>query len=105
MAPPCIKPCMHIRIIIMCIFLPSSFQFAHCSVKGVSLTMFILAVLGNTTYSLGILLYSQDRRFIIQTLPWIIGSAGTLCLDFIVSYTNYSMVYNYTHNEKHFKSA
>ena len=79
--PPLYKT-LHALYIIR-IFLTSSFQFAHCSVKGVSLPMFILAVLGNTTYSLGIVLYSQDRRFIIQSLPWIIGGAGTLCLDWI----------------------
>ena len=47
--------------------------------------MFILAVLGNVTYALGIFLYSVDGKFLLQKLPWLVGSVGTLCFDFTVS--------------------
>lgn len=59
-------------------------NFARCSVTGVSLPMFILAVLGNVTYSLGIFLYSVDGEFLIAKLPWLVGSVGTLCFDFTI---------------------
>ena len=64
---------------------PSLPQFYRCSVKGVSLPMVILLVMGNVTYSLGIFLYSVDGYFLIQKLPWIVGSFGTLFFDLTVS--------------------
>jgi uncharacterized protein with PQ loop repeat len=65
--------------------LPQIIQnFSRCSVKGVSLPMFILAVMGNVTYSLGIFLYSMDGDFLIQKTPWLVGSIGTLCFDFTI---------------------
>jgi uncharacterized protein with PQ loop repeat len=67
--------------------LPQIIQnFSRCSVTGVSLPMFILAVMGNVTYSLGIFLYSTEEQFLIAKLPWLVGSIGTLCFDFTVSY-------------------
>ncbi len=47
--------------------------------------MFILAVLGNATYGLGIFLYSVEPVFLLRKLPWLVGSVGTLCFDFTVS--------------------
>lgn len=65
--------------------LPQIIQnFMRCSVEGVSLPMFILAVMGNVTYSLGIFLYSVDGDFLIAKLPWLVGSIGTLCFDFTI---------------------
>ncbi len=46
--------------------------------------MFALAVLGNVTYGLGIFLYSMDPVFLLQRLPWLVGSVGTLFFDFTV---------------------
>lgn len=63
----------------------TSLQFARCSVEGLSYPMFILAVLGNVTYGLGIFLYSVDPIFLLRKLPWIVGSVGTLFFDFTVS--------------------
>ena len=47
--------------------------------------MFVLAVLGNVTYGLGIFLYSVEPVFLLKKLPWIVGSVGTLFFDFTVS--------------------
>ena len=63
-------------------------QFMCCSVEGLSVHMFILAILGNLTYGLGILLYSVNGIFLLQKLPWLIGSIGTLCFDITVSFLN-----------------
>ncbi len=60
-------------------------QFRRCSVEGLSLVMFVLAILGNTTYGLGIFLYSVDPVFLLQRLPWLVGSVGTLFFDVTVS--------------------
>ncbi len=54
--------------------------------------MFVLAILGNVTYGLGIFLYSVDPVFLLQRLPWLVGSVGTLFFDFTVSYS--MCVYN-----------
>ena len=61
-------------------------QFMRCSVEGLSVYMFILSVLGNVTYGLGILLYSVDGIFLLQKLPWLVGSLGTMVFDIIVSF-------------------
>ena len=72
---------------------PLPLQFVRCSVTGVSLPMFILAVMGNITYSLGIFLYSVDGNFLIAKLPWLVGSLGTLCFDFTVSHYCHTIIY------------
>ena len=59
-------------------------NFRRKSTEGLSLLMFIMAVMGNLTYGLGILLYSVDKIFILQKLPWLVGSIGTLCFDFTI---------------------
>lgn len=65
--------------------LPQIIQnFSRCSVEGLALPMFIMAVLGNTTYALGILLYSVQPDFLILRLPWLVGSVGTVCFDFTI---------------------
>ena len=63
----------------------------RCSVDGLSLPMFVLAVLGNTMYALGIFLYSVDGVFLLKALPWIIGSVGTLLFDLTVSFLQWCM--------------
>lgn len=50
--------------------------------------MFILSVLGNVTYGLGILLYSVDGVFLLQKLPWLVGSLGTMVFDITVSFSH-----------------
>ena len=73
-------------LVTLCV--PTFFQFMRCSVEGLSVHMFILAILGNVTYGLGILLYSVNGIFLLQKLPWLIGSIGTLCFDVTVSFLN-----------------
>nr|XP_002128014.1 lysosomal amino acid transporter 1 homolog [Ciona intestinalis] len=57
--------------------------------EGVSWLMFFLAVAGNSLYGSSILLQDPDpghtwSEFLLFHLPWLIGSLGTLTLDFIV---------------------
>ncbi|XP_064385240.1 lysosomal amino acid transporter 1 homolog [Halichondria panicea] len=59
-------------------------NFRRCSVEGLSPVMFVLAILGNVTYGLGIFLYSVDPVFLLQRLPWLVGSVGTLFFDFTI---------------------
>ncbi|GAA5871960.1 hypothetical protein JCM8547_006201 [Rhodosporidiobolus lusitaniae] len=51
---------------------------------GLSLLMFAFAVCGNSTYVASILLTSTSPQHLLINLPWLVGSAGTIFLDFIV---------------------
>jgi len=56
-------------------------NFTRKSTEGLSPVMFTMAVMGNITYALGIFLYSVEKDYIMQRIPWILGSVGTLCFD------------------------
>ncbi|KAI9025147.1 PQ loop repeat-domain-containing protein [Phycomyces nitens] len=54
------------------------------STDGLSLGMFMCAVMGNIFYTLSIFLRSTDGHYLLINLPWIIGSSGTLLFDMII---------------------
>jgi uncharacterized protein with PQ loop repeat len=55
------------------------------SVEGLAITLFLFAVLGNLTYSLSILTHpGQTAESLLEALPYLIGSAGTLVFDFSI---------------------
>lgn len=57
------------------------------SADGIANTMFIFAILGNLTYSIGILL--RDDR-LVKAIPWLMGSLTCMMMDvFIVFQLNY----------------
>lgn len=72
----------------LCSRLPQIWKnYKRQGTDGVSIHLFILAVMGNALYGASILL--QDPRqgktytqFIVFHLPWLIGSLGTMSLDF-----------------------
>ncbi|GEM10322.1 cystinosin/ERS1p repeat protein [Rhodotorula toruloides] len=51
---------------------------------GLSIFMFLLAVVGNSTYVASILLTSTSPQHLLINAPWLVGSGGTIALDFIV---------------------
>lgn len=51
---------------------------------GLSLMMFAFAVAGNATYVASILLQSRSTEHLKINAAWLVGSAGTIFLDFIV---------------------
>ncbi|CAJ0903551.1 7643_t:CDS:2 [Entrophospora sp. SA101] len=60
------------------------FQHQRKSVEGLSIVMFIFAALGNLTYTMSIFtnpLASSDPLFLIDKIPYILGSVGTLSFD------------------------
>lgn len=59
-------------------------NFMRRSTGGLSFSMFVLAVLGNLTYSAGIFMHSMDKEFLLEKTPWLVGSVGTLCFDFTI---------------------
>ena len=54
--------------------------------------MFILAVLGNVTYGLSILVRNLDGSYVLKHLPWLIGSLGVVFLDLAVSFDHIILV-------------
>mmetsp|Transcript_7971 Transcript_7971/g.25360 ORF Transcript_7971/g.25360 Transcript_7971/m.25360 type:complete len:431 (-) Transcript_7971:497-1789(-) len=54
------------------------------SVRGLSFLMFGAAVMGNTTYGLGVMLRDSSPHALKKALPWLVGSLGTLSLDFTI---------------------
>ncbi len=48
--------------------------------------MFVFVTLGDGTYLLSIILYRTDLLFIVQKLPWSVGSAWSFFVDLVVSH-------------------
>ncbi|KAF2742396.1 PQ-loop-domain-containing protein [Sporormia fimetaria CBS 119925] len=51
------------------------------SCEGLSLLFFMLSLLGNATYGIGILFHSTEKEYFLTNLPWLIGSLGTMVED------------------------
>ncbi|KAG5837049.1 lysosomal amino acid transporter 1 homolog [Anguilla anguilla] len=65
-------------------------NFKRQSTEGTSYWLFALAMLGNGTYGLSIIvvlpaLKGSKSLFILNHLAWLIGSLGVLLLDFFIS--------------------
>ncbi|KAI7882258.1 hypothetical protein K492DRAFT_160745 [Lichtheimia hyalospora FSU 10163] len=57
-------------------------NFRRRSAQGLSMALFLCAAAGNLTYTLGILLNpNQNRQTMLEAIPYILGSAGTLVFD------------------------
>ncbi|KAF8252914.1 hypothetical protein K440DRAFT_627058 [Wilcoxina mikolae CBS 423.85] len=54
------------------------------SCKGLSLLFFCLSLMGNITYGAGILLHSREKSYVLDNLPWLVGSLGTMIEDIII---------------------
>lgn len=48
--------------------------------------MFWLAIFGNLTYGLAILVRELDSVYVIRHVPWLVGSLGVILLDASVSF-------------------
>lgn len=54
------------------------------SCEGLALLFFLLSLMGNATYGLGILCHSLERDYLVTNTPWLIGSLGTMVEDAII---------------------
>ncbi|KAI8818741.1 uncharacterized protein EV422DRAFT_163282 [Fimicolochytrium jonesii] len=59
-------------------------NFKNHSCEGLSILMFALSVCGNLTFAASIFLESTETWWIVLNLPWLLGSLGTMFLDFVV---------------------
>ncbi|XP_048773865.2 lysosomal amino acid transporter 1 homolog isoform X2 [Ostrea edulis] len=56
-------------------------NYKRQSTDGLSVLMFWLAILGNLTYGLAILVRQLDSVYVIRHVPWLVGSLGVILLD------------------------
>eukprot|EP00009_Paramoeba_aestuarina_P001528 CAMPEP_0201514040 /NCGR_PEP_ID=MMETSP0161_2-20130828/5968_1 /ASSEMBLY_ACC=CAM_ASM_000251 /TAXON_ID=180227 /ORGANISM="Neoparamoeba aestuarina, Strain SoJaBio B1-5/56/2" /LENGTH=237 /DNA_ID=CAMNT_0047910467 /DNA_START=307 /DNA_END=1020 /DNA_ORIENTATION=+ len=69
----------------LCSRVPQVYKnFRRKSTEGLSFGMFVLTVLGNCTYASSIFLESTDPAYLLNSLPYIVGSLGTLSFDLVV---------------------
>ncbi|PWN40981.1 hypothetical protein IE81DRAFT_198989 [Ceraceosorus guamensis] len=64
-------------------------NFVRQSVEGLSMLLFVAAALGNTLYSISILVSPLAtgrgaKAYLIESLPFLLGSGGTLIFDAII---------------------
>ena len=52
--------------------------------KGLSLTMFALAVTANLAYGTSVLCASKSTAAVMRAMPWLLGSFGTVVLDLTI---------------------
>ncbi|SCV73879.1 BQ2448_6309 [Microbotryum intermedium] len=64
--------------------LPQISKNTETKCQGLSLLMFAFSVAGNGTYVASILLTSVNPQHILINASWLVGSGGTIFLDFIV---------------------
>ncbi|RCH77902.1 PQ loop repeat-containing protein 2, partial [Rhizopus azygosporus] len=58
-------------------------NYKNQSTEGLSIGMFLCAVMGNIFYTASIFLKSNDIDYIWKNMSWIVGSVGTLLFDFL----------------------
>ncbi|KAL7792618.1 PQ-loop protein [Trichoderma ceciliae] len=56
-------------------------NYREKSCEGLSILFFMLSLTGNLTYAISIVSYSQEHKYIVNTIPWLIGSLGTVVED------------------------
>lgn len=74
-------------------------NFFHRSVDGLAMALFLCAAAGNLTYTLSIFINPhQTRQSLLEAVPYILGSSGTLLFDLTI-YIQYRL-YNTDTPEK-----
>ncbi|KAK0523884.1 putative vacuolar membrane transporter for cationic amino acids [Tilletia horrida] len=52
--------------------------------EGLSMALFVFALLGNSTYVASIMLKSLEPEYLLENASWLVGSLGVVFLDFVV---------------------
>jgi solute carrier family 66 (lysosomal lysine-arginine transporter), member 1 len=53
-------------------------------IPGLALLFFMLSLTGNLTYGTSLVAYSQERKYLLNALPFLLGSLGTIVEDCII---------------------
>lgn len=59
-------------------------NFKRKSCEGISFLFFLFACLGNITFIFSVVVISLDWKYLILNASWLIGSIGTLFMDFVI---------------------
>ncbi|TIC90180.1 putative vacuolar amino acid transporter YPQ1 [Colletotrichum higginsianum] len=54
------------------------------SCEGLAPLFLLLSITGNLTYGLSVIAYKQDRDYLLTSLPWLMGSLGTIVEDCVI---------------------
>ncbi|KAJ3473871.1 hypothetical protein NLG97_g10092 [Lecanicillium saksenae] len=74
-------------------------NYREKSCEGLALLFFLLSLTGNATYGISLVTYSQDKKYLLNAVPWLLGSVGTIFEDSIIFvqfhiYANNARVFN-----------
>ncbi|KAJ1956940.1 putative vacuolar membrane transporter for cationic amino acids [Dipsacomyces acuminosporus] len=61
-------------------------NYQRKSCEGLSMWLFILSLLGNTTYALAILVVSLDPHYLAPYVPWLLGALIPCVVHFVILY-------------------
>ncbi|SCU80746.1 LADA_0B09296g1_1 [Lachancea dasiensis] len=59
-------------------------NYKRKSCEGISFLFFLFACIGNITFIISVLSISLKSRYLLVNASWLIGSSGTLFMDFII---------------------
>ncbi|KAI5464497.1 PQ loop repeat-domain-containing protein [Mariannaea sp. PMI_226] len=59
-------------------------NYREKSCEGLALLFFMLSLTGNLTYGISLVCYSQEKSYLLNALPWLMGSLGTIVEDCII---------------------
>ncbi|GCE97255.1 cationic amino acid transporter [Zygosaccharomyces mellis] len=59
-------------------------NFQRKSCEGISFLFFLFACLGNGAFILSVVIISLDSKYLLVNASWLIGSLGTLFMDFVI---------------------
>ncbi|KAJ4217606.1 hypothetical protein NW759_008914 [Fusarium solani] len=59
-------------------------NYRERSCEGLAILFFLLSLTGNVTYFISLLAYSQEKNYLLNALPWFLGSLGTVGEDMLV---------------------
>ncbi|CCK73496.1 cationic amino acid transporter NDAI_0G05130 [Naumovozyma dairenensis CBS 421] len=59
-------------------------NFRRKSCEGISFLFFLFACIGNTTFIISVMVVSLDPKYLLLNASWLIGSTGTLLMDFVI---------------------
>ncbi|KAK2041494.1 PQ-loop-domain-containing protein [Colletotrichum somersetense] len=59
-------------------------NYREKSCEGLALLFFLLSLTGNLTYGASLVSFKQDKAYLLNALPWLLGSLGTMVEDFII---------------------
>ncbi|KAF4467103.1 hypothetical protein FALBO_6028 [Fusarium albosuccineum] len=72
-------------VLYLCARIPQIIKnYREKSCEGLALLFFMLSLTGNLTYGISLVAYSQDKKYLMNALPWLLGSLGTIAEDVII---------------------